>query len=134
MNNKTLKVFSGKCCKCDIGIPVNHADFYGKELHTGDIVLISSGEYLGTDLEQWTPTKGLTCVIATQFQSFSDGSVHLSTDDPTPFVMGIKGCGFDDPKWRIQIVKKFSDAIPGEHWPEYGFSFNYSEAADAAKV
>jgi hypothetical protein len=117
---------------CDVGIEVGAVDLYGRALHTGDIVIISHGEYIGTDAETWTPSNGLTAVVADQYQSFSDGSVKLDNAKPEPFVMGIKGCGFDAPDWHITIVKKFSDVIDGEHWASYGFNYAMNVAADSA--
>lgn len=94
----TLRVYSGESCKCDVGLPVGAKDRMGRDLHTGDIVIVWHGEYLGTDIERWDPSEGLTCVIADQYQSYSDGSI---TQNPVglidPFVMGIKDCKLDHP-------------------------------------
>ncbi|HCW1009308.1 TPA: hypothetical protein OW416_005594 [Pseudomonas aeruginosa] len=129
-----LRVFSGKCCLCDVGIPVGATSTYGDpiEIHTGDIVIVWRGGYLGTDLETWTPTDGLTVVVSDDYQSFSDGTIQLLDTEGGAFAMGIKDCGFLHPEWRVQVVKKYSDVIPGERWPHYGFSYAYSEAADNA--
>lgn len=131
-----LKVFSGKCCLCDVGIPTNAISTWGNrvEIHTGDIIILWHGSYLGTDLEEWTPCSELTCVVANQYQSYSDGTISLANPVPTPFPMGIKDCGFDHPEWRIQVVKKYTDVVTGEHWKAYGFSFSESATADAAKA
>jgi hypothetical protein len=87
----SLKVFSGESCFCDVGMSTGHLTSYGQEveLHTGDIVLIWHGEWLGTDLEDWRPIDGLTVVVANQYQSFTDGSI-TALPDSEPFVMGIK--------------------------------------------
>jgi hypothetical protein len=132
----TLKVFSGKCCLCDVGIPVKARSTWGDpvEIHTGDIIILWRGGFIGTDVEQWTPDSELTVVVADHYQSYSDGSIELIKEPEAPFPMGIKDCGFDSPEWRIQVVKKFSDVIPGEHWPAYGFSYAYSEVADDARA
>ena len=111
---------------CDIGIPVGHDDAHGHPLHTGDIVQIWHGDYLDTDLEQWMPADGLTCVVSDQYQSYSDGSI-VENKDPQPFVMGIKSCGFDHPGWKVAIVKSHADVIRGERWPDYGFRFDEVE-------
>jgi len=103
-----MNIYSGKVKQGVVGTATEFEDQSGKELHVGDIVIVWSGDYIGTDLEQWTPTKGLTAIVC---------------DEDGPFVMGIKNCGFDDEKWRIQIVKKHWDVIQGEHWPEYGFNY-----------
>lgn len=129
-----LRVFSGKCCLCDVGIPVKAKSTWGDpvEIHTGDIVILWHGDYLGTDIETWTPTDGLTAVVSCDYQSFSDGTVQLRDTSEDAFAMGIKDCGFLHPQWRVQVVKKYSDVIPGEHWTQYGFSYAFSEAADHA--
>lgn len=131
-----LKIWSGKSCLCDIGIAVAANSTWGDpiQIHTGDIVIIWHGNYMGSDLESWTPNSDLTAVVANQYQSFSDGSIKLLDMTPTAYVMGIKDCGFDDREWRVQVVKKFSDVIDGERWPAYRFSYGYSELADVAKA
>lgn len=133
-NQKLLKVWSGKCCLCDVGISTNAKSTWGNslELHTGDIVILWHGQYINSDLEQWLPTDGLTVVVANQYKSYSDGSIVVQDAQPIPFPMGIKDCGFNHPEWRVQVVKKYSDVIAGEHWPAYGFSFNHSDIADSA--
>lgn len=129
-----LRVFSGNCCLCDVGIPVNAKSTWGDpvEVHTGDIIIVWHGDYIGTDIETWYPTGGLSVVVSNDYQSFSDGSVELIEGTHEPYPMGIKGCGFDHPEWRIQVVKKHSDVISVEHWPDFGFSYKHSDAADNA--
>lgn len=61
----TLRVYSGESCKCDVGLPVGAKDRMGRDLHTGDIVIVWHGEYLGTDIERWEP-----CVDTRQRYSF----------------------------------------------------------------
>lgn len=128
-----LKLFSGECVLCDIGIDTANYDHEGVPLFTGDIVLLYNVMWPGTDQEHWYP-HGLTAVSYNQYRSYSDGTVRL-IDDVTefPFVMGIKGVGFTNPNWRIIRVKSHTDVIDGEHWREYGFRYGYSEAADKAK-
>lgn len=120
-----LKVFSGEFCKCDCGIPVKAFSTYGDEieLHTGDIVITWRGEYVGTDSEFWFPCDGLTCVVADQYQSYSNGKIEALPEIGNPYVMGIKSCGFDDLQWRVQLVKKWHDVVAGEKWPQYGFNY-----------
>lgn len=128
MNN--LKVFSGECCQCDVGIPVGHEDMHGNPLHTGDIVQLWSGDYIGTDLEQWTPTDHLTCVVSDQYQSYTSGRIE-EKDNPRPFVMGIKDAGFGSPEWKVRIVKSHADVIQGEHWTAFGFRFDTADISQA---
>lgn len=127
-----LKVFSGKCCMCDVGIAIPFVDMDGIDIHTGDIVQIWHVDYIGTEYETVNPDKGLTVVVSDQYQSYSDGSV-IANANPEPFVMGIKGCGFNHAEWQVSIVKKWNHVIEGENWPAFGFSYGYSEAAEAAK-
>ena len=132
MEVAALKVHSGKCCLCDVGVPVGHQDENGVDLHTGDIVVFWHGWYIGTDSEYWDGGDSLTVVVMDQYQSFSDGTVKLQDGPHAPFVMGIRDCGFSHPEWRVRIVKKFSDVVVGEHWPAYGFSYRTNDAADRA--
>lgn len=128
-----LKIFSGECCLCDVGIPIKSHDCVGRGLFTGDIVLVYHGDYIGTDDEQWNPSGGLTVIVGNQYQSFVGGSVKYLTDDFESYVMGISNCGFDHPEWQIRKVKSFEDVVEGEHWKEFGFSYQYSEVAEQAK-
>lgn len=129
-----LKVFSGECCLCDVGIPADAVDMNGKELHTGDIVHLWHVHYPGTDSEQWHTAGGLTAVVCHQYQSYSNGNVEMHSAHDAPFVMGIKAIAWSDPEWRVEIVKKFGDVIVGERWPAYGFSYGHSAAAESAKA
>jgi hypothetical protein len=132
METEALKVHSGKSCLCDVGVKIGHQDYSGVDLHTGDIVIVWHGNWIGTDNEFWDACDGLTVVVMDQYQSFTDGSVKRQDGPNAPFVMGIRGCGFDDPEWRVRVVKKFFDVVPGEHWPAYGFSYRTNVAAEQA--
>jgi hypothetical protein len=127
----TLQVFSGKCCLCDVGIPIKSKATFGNnrnELHTGDIVIVWRGNYIGTDIECWNPT-GLTVVVSDQYQSYSDGSV-IEQLPHKPYVMGIANIGFEHPEWQIQLVKSHTDVIDGEHWKDFGFSYKLKKASE----
>ena len=127
-----LKVHSGECCLCDVGIPTGFQDQGGKPLHTGDIVLVYHVQHPGTDNEYWADTGNLSAVVSDQYQSFSGGNVQVNNRNPEPFVMGIKSAGFNDPEWAIVRLKAFSDVVDGEHWTAYGFNYRMNQAADAA--
>lgn len=127
-----LKVYSGGCCLCDVGMKTNRTDAFGNPLYTGDIVLVYSAKYPGTDDETWEQTGTLTAVVSDQYRSFSNGHVEIGNANPKPFVMGIISAGFNDPQWRIVRVKAFSDVVEGERWPAYGFSYRSNDAADLA--
>jgi hypothetical protein len=113
-----------------VGTPVGAKSFEGADLHVGDIVLIYSAMYLGTDIEQWYQ-QGITAIVSKQFESFTDGSIKLTDGHTKGFVMGIASCGFNSPDWRIEVVKSHVDVIEGEHWPAYGFNYRKNAAADA---
>jgi hypothetical protein len=118
-----MKVFSGECQLCDTGIPAGGNDADGKPLHTGDIVAVYHGSFIGTELEQWDLTRGLTAVVADQYDSYSNGTARLKDGEPHAYVMGIRVCGFDSPAWRIVLLKKFSDVVDGENWKDFGFNY-----------
>ena len=114
-----MYVYSGECRLCDVGPPIGANDCTGKPLFTGDIVLTYTEENnLGA-----TYVAGLTAVVSDQYQSFSDGT-FTERKNPEFYVMGIKNVPLHDSgEWRVQRVKSYIDAIVGEHWREYGFSF-----------
>ena len=119
-----LKVKSGKCFLCDTGRETTAVSTWGDtvKLHTGDIVIVWHGAYLDTDIENWTPC-GMSVVVCNQYTTYTDGRTIETEEEFEPYVMGIKDCGFTNNEWRIQVIKKFSDCIEGEHWPNYGFSY-----------
>ena len=109
-------MFSGDFEFGEIGIDTGAKDASGNPLATGDIVMLGHRCYVGTDAETLTYDALLTVVVA-------------NPEDGKPFVMGIKDCGFTSPEWQIQLVKKFSDVVDGEHWAAYGFNYRSVEAA-----
>ena len=119
-----LQVFSGKSCLCDVGIEWNGYDRWGSklQLHTGDIVLLYNVRYAGTDFEEHI-FQGMTAVVANQYTSYTDGEVVVNKDPLQVFVMGIKDVGLSTEDWRVEIVKKYTDVIDGEHWKEFGFNY-----------
>lgn len=130
----TLQVWSGQCCLCDIGVLVEGVvDMHGRDIHTGDIVLIWHGEYVDTEHEQWLPTSdaNLSVVVADQYQTYSDGTT-LATGQWEPYTMGIRNAGVKSGQWDIQIVKKWSDVVEGEHWTAYGFRYAKADITSKA--
>lgn len=117
-----LRVYSGKCCICDVGMPTGEKDHNGNVLHTGDIVRIFSGEYLGTPHETWSDY-GLTVVMASQYQSYSDGSIVEINKNPEPWVMGIKKVGFNSNEWRIVQEVCYHTILDGHKLDCYGISY-----------
>jgi hypothetical protein len=116
-----MKIYSGNYCFCEIGLPTGQYDMHGNELFTGDIVQLWHGNYIGTDLEEWLPSSGLTAIVA----EGHEGGWH---DKPLekigkPFTMGIKDIGCCGDSWKVSIVKSHSDIILGEHFPSFGFNY-----------
>lgn len=122
-----MKVFSGRCCFCDVGRPTGNQDMHGNELFTGDIVQLWNGHFIGTELEEWFPCSGLTAIVAEQYQSYARayGEVDhvLVDDDAKPFTMGIKSIGVQGGDWKVSLVKSHKDIVEGERFISYGFSF-----------
>lgn len=98
-----LKIYSGDVFMGEVGKPAPNG------FHVGDIVLVWHIEHEGTEFERWEHVGNFTAVVC--------------DDDGEPFVVGIKSCGFDDPKWRVDLLKKHTDVVPGERWPAYGFRY-----------
>lgn len=119
-----LRVFSGKSCLCDVGIEWNGYDRWGNklQLHTGDIVLLWNVCHADTDFEQHI-FQGTTAVVANQYTSYTDGEVVVNKESLQVFVMGIKDVDLSTEDWRVEIVKKYTDVIDGEHWKEFGFNY-----------
>ena len=107
-------VYSGKCRQCETGLKTNEKDMAGKELFTGDIVVIFTDDY---------HPDGLTVVIAHQWKSYSNGKHELIDENPEPFVMGIETVCWTDDEWKVMKVKDHSDVIEGEHWKDFGFNY-----------
>lgn len=118
-----MKIYSGKCCMCDVGMPAGAVDMHGRELYTGDIVQLWRGHFIGSDLEEWVPSDGLTAIVANQYQTFTDGKVVLLDDNPPAFTMGIASCGVSNHEWHVSLVKSHTDIIIGERFKAFGFNY-----------
>ena len=118
-----MKIYSGTCCMCDVGIPTNQKDMHGNYLFSGDIVQLWHGNFIGTDSEEWMPSSGLTAIVGNQYQSYSNGTIELLNDKPNLFTMGIAQCGIQNKEWKVSLVKSYKDIIPGERFPSYGFNY-----------
>lgn len=118
-----MRIYSGSCCMCDVGRPTGEVDIHGIELFTGDIVQLWHGNYIGTDIEEWMPSDGLTAIVANQYQSYSDGSIILLDESAKPFTMGIANCGVSSDEWHVSLVKSHTDIIAGERFKAYGFNY-----------
>lgn len=112
-----LEIFSGQVSMGLCGEPVGFTDMDGKPLHVGDIVLTFTASQHGTAdepyMQHWP--EGLTAVVSRGEKFGAIGRY---------FVMGIASVPMDEPgEWRVLKVKGFEEAMPGEHWPSYGFRY-----------
>lgn len=120
-----MQVWSGKCCLCDVGIPSGLKDFATEEeLHTGDIVLLYCVYWPNTDIEFWKCT-GMTVIVSDQYTTYTDGRIEENPLPVQPYCMGVKSINFPNEEWKIQLIKKHSDVVDGEHWPAYGFNYKH---------
>lgn len=118
-----MKIYSGDCCMCDVGIPTKEKDMHGNELYSGDIVQLWHGNFLDTEIEEWLPSSGITAIVGKQYQSFTDGTVELIADTPKLFTMGISTCGVQNHEWKVALIKSHEDIIMGERFASFGFNF-----------
>lgn len=120
-----MQVWSGKCCLCDVGLPSGLKDFAtDEELHTGDIVVMYAVYWPDTDSESWNCC-GLSAIVANQYTTYTTGVIEENPLPVQPFCMGLKSVEFQSDVWKLQLVKKHTDVIEGEHWPAYGFSYKH---------
>ena len=95
---------------CDVGIYCENIKAVDDvEVHTGDIVIVWVGHHISTDDECWYPSESLTTIFIEQFGHFS---IH---EDKTPYVMFWKNADFTK-DYKVQVVKKYTDLVPNEHW------------------
>lgn len=118
-----IKIYSGSCCLCDVGIKTGEVDMHGNDLYSGDIVQLWHGNYIGTDVEEWMPSSGLTAIVGDQYQSYTDGRVDLINDAPTLYTMGIMSSGVQDEEWKVALVKSHKDIIRGERFQSFGINY-----------
>jgi hypothetical protein len=118
-----MKIYSGSCCLCDVGLPTNQQDVQGNDLFSGDIVMLWHGSHIGTDIEEWLSSDRLTAIVGNQYKSFSDGTIKLLTKKPRLFTMGISSCGIQNDEWKVSLIKSHLDIIPGEKYKN--FELNY---------
>ena len=118
-----MKIYSGSCCLCNVGIPTGETDMHGNELFSGDIVQLWHGNYIGTDVEEWFPSSGLTAIVGNQYRSYTDGTIETLTVKPELFTMGIASVGIQGDEWKVSLVKSHKDIIIGERFPTFGFNY-----------
>lgn len=120
-----MRIYSGNCCMCDVGMATGKVDMNGEELFTGDIVQLWHGTNIGTDIEEWMPSDGLTAIVANQYQSYSDGSVVLLDQNAPAFTMGIANKGVSSEEWHVSLIKSHKEIIVGERFKAFGFNYRY---------
>ena len=118
-----MRIYSGTCCLCDVGMPTHQKDMHDNELFSGDIVQLWHGNYIDTELEEWMPSSGLTAIVGRQYQSYSGGEIELITNEPELYTMGISSCGVQNKEWMVALVKSHRDIISGERFKSFGFNY-----------
>jgi hypothetical protein len=114
-----LVIKSGKCVMGSVGDPTTIKDARGLSLFVGDIVATYTVDHLGQSC-----LHGLTAVVDGGLVTYTNGKTVNKIPDEPPFVMGTKSIDFcTDDEWFCLRLKSHKDVIPGEHWPEYGFSY-----------
>lgn len=123
MKFENIGLFSGNCLLAIIGLPTKLKDIHGKTCHTGDIVLLWSRDEFSDPEFGFPHNHGLTSIVEDKYTTYSTGEIKHEKDGK-PFVMGIKNAGIGaDSIWAVEIVKKYSDIVPDEKWPNYGFNY-----------
>lgn len=123
-----MRIYSGRCCLCDVGIPTRERGRNGNELYSGDVVQLWHGSWIGTESEQWLPSSGLTAIVGNQYQSYTGGRIELITDTPELFTMGIASVGIQGEEWKVTLVKSHKDIVDGERILSFGL--NWKEGLD----
>lgn len=118
-----MKIYSGNCCMCDVGLPTGEKDDVGNDLFSGDIVQLWCGNFIGKDFEEWLPWDGLTAIIGHQYQSYSDGTIELIDANPVLFTMGIAKVGIHGDDWKVRLIKSHKDIICGERYLSFGINY-----------
>ena len=118
-----MRVYSGSYYMCDSGEETGEVDMHGNELFTGDVVQLWHGNFIGSELEEWYPSSGLTVIVKNKYTSYCDGTFIENENDLEPFTMGIKEIGVKGGDWDVALVKSHSDLVDGEKIKSFGFNF-----------
>jgi len=113
-------VLCGECREGNVGEATNLCDTNGSPLYVGDIVCLATKDSFGISCFY-----GISVVVSDRWTTYSNGTHEEKLGLITHFVMGIKDVDFmaDDSEWYVKKVKSHSDVISGEHWIDYGFSY-----------
>lgn len=118
-----MKVYSGDCCMCDVGIPTGEADMHGKKLFSGDIVQLWHGNWIGEECEEWLPSSGLTVITGNQYTSYAGKEPKLKDPSPMLFTMGIAKIGIQNHEWKVSLIKSHTDLVVGERFQSFGINY-----------
>jgi hypothetical protein len=118
-----MRIYSGSCCFCDVGLPTDETDERGNKLFSGDIVQLWHGNYIGEDFEEWLPSSGLTAIVGRQYARSPDGTLERIEGPTRLFTMGIADCGIQGEEWKVVLVKSHRDIIHGERFLDFGFNY-----------
>ncbi len=115
-----MYIYSGACKVGIVGEKTNLVTCKGEILYVGDIVLVQ-----GPDGFFYS----MSAVISDQFDWSIDENkkiVYKKVGEPNNFyIMGIKDAVIGGENgFIVTRVKRFCDAISGERWNDFGFSYS----------
>ena len=127
--NNNLFVYSGDCRLCEVGLETELVDINGQQLHTGDVVVVFTENYMPNEA---------TVVVSNQYQTYQvfehggEKTVHHKSNVHKPFIMGLAGVDWSDSEnpWRALCIKKYTELIEGEQWS----TFNIKSDRDRSEV
>jgi len=126
---KEMFINSGKCRLCKTGLPTELIDDVGKELKTGDIVILYTMSK-DTGIVEFA---SITAVVANHYDNIQglDPIECIEENKGKAFIMGIASVDIRDTEenypvtvWRVKKLKSHTDVVDGEHWPEFGFNYS----------
>lgn len=125
-----LFLFSGACLMAELGNATGVTDEAGNELHTGDLVMLFRGHYIGQDYEGWYP-QGLTMIVEDKYETYLGNEYTHCIDKSKsgkPFTMGIADHGVQSDEWKVQLVTSHKDMFHGFSIIPYGFNVKSMDA------
>lgn len=113
--NNNLFVYSGDRRLCEVGLETELVDINGQQLHTGDVVVVFTEDYI---------SDRATTVVINQYQSKSNAH--------KPFIMGLASVDWSNSenRWSALRIKKYTELIEGERWG----IFNIRSGRDRSEV
>ena len=127
--NNNLFVYSGDCQLCEVGLETELVDINGQQLHTGDVVVVFTEDYIPEEA---------TMVVSNQYQTYQvfehsgEKTVHHKSNAHKPFIMGLASVDWSNPenRWGVLGIKKYTELIEGERWS----IFNIRSGRDGSEV